>query len=346
MSAARAKRDLHLDVLKLVCAQCIVLHHFSAYGPLSDALLQASPVASALLFDYGRMAVQVFLVLGGYLAAASLSCFNGTHPLLLPALLGRRYVRLIGPLLVALLLVSGSAALVRPWLHDDFIPAAPTWAQVLSHVLLLQDVLGIEPLSVGVWYVAIDFQLYALLATLTWLGQHLCATPQPTKVLVVGMLLASLFYANLQPDWDASALYFFGTYGMGVVAFWARQSVHRNGLLLGLTTVVALALWLAFRERLVLALLATLTVALKPLDGLKLPTVLQTWITRLGTASYGQFLTHFVVVMGLNTVLLPWRNLSPIGVALWLLTGVLLSIGLGLAFTRLVEQPLATRLKR
>ncbi len=346
MSAALAPRNLRLDVLKLVCAQCIVLHHFSAYGPLSDALLQTSPMASALLFDYGRMAVQVFLVLGGYLAAVSLSQLDSTRPQALLTRVWQRYRRLIVPLLAALLLVSVCAALVRPWLHDDFIPTAPTWAQLAAHVLLLQDVLDMPALSLGVWYVAIDFQLYALLATLTWFGLHLPAPLRSTQVLVMGLMLVSLFYANLQPDWDVGALYFFGAYGMGVVAFWAQRSVHRNRLLLGMTTMVALALWVAFRERLVLALLSMLVVAMRPSAGLKLPAALQTWIARLGAASYGQFLTHFVVVIGLNAVLLPWLNLSLSGVVWWLLTGVLLSIGLGLAFTRLVERPVAADIIR
>ena len=30
-----------IDLLKIVAAQCIVLHHFALYGPLSDAATQA-----------------------------------------------------------------------------------------------------------------------------------------------------------------------------------------------------------------------------------------------------------------------------------------------------------------
>ncbi len=51
-----------IDLLKIVAAQCIVLHHFALYGPLSDATAQAAPEVAAWFIDYARMAVQVFLV--------------------------------------------------------------------------------------------------------------------------------------------------------------------------------------------------------------------------------------------------------------------------------------------
>ena len=66
-----------------------------------------------------------------------------------------------------------SAALVRPWLQDDIVPGAPTWTQLASHALLLQDLLQFEALSTGVWYVAIDFQLFLLL------GELLQLLPEP-----------------------------------------------------------------------------------------------------------------------------------------------------------------------
>ena len=33
----------HLDALKVVASQLIVLHHFAAYGPLADAMSDAVP---------------------------------------------------------------------------------------------------------------------------------------------------------------------------------------------------------------------------------------------------------------------------------------------------------------
>ena len=65
-------RDLRIDTLKALASQSIVLHHLAIYGPMP---LIAAPLAPGLvqwLDVYGRYAVQVFLVMGGYLAAGSL----------------------------------------------------------------------------------------------------------------------------------------------------------------------------------------------------------------------------------------------------------------------------------
>jgi len=343
MSEANRARQVPLDVLKLVCAQCIMLHHFSVYGPFAEAFAHAAPAVSDWLFDYGRMAVQVFLVLGGYLAAFSLERLACAGGLRWWMVVWRRYLRLVGPLLAALLLVSAAAALARLWLHDDFVPAAPTWAQWVSHAALLQDLLGMEALSVGVWYVAIDFQLYTLLAALIWLGVRFGQVHRLTQWLVAGLMGVSLFYANLRSDWDVGALYFFGVYGMGVVAFWAQQTPRRIHVLGGVTVVVGLALVLAFRERLVLALLTFWVVGMRiTWHPQAWSAGMRGWVTRLGDSSYGLFLTHFAVLLLINTLVTQWGVRGATATWLMLLAGAALSTGLGLAFTRFVEQPLSS----
>jgi peptidoglycan/LPS O-acetylase OafA/YrhL len=286
------------------------------------------------------MAVQVFLVMGGYLAASSLTRQQQAGHWSWLRLVWQRYVRLIGPLLVALLLVSVCAAFVRPLFQDDFIPAPPTWPQVLSHLLLLQDLLGMPALSAGVWYVAIDFQLYALLAGFFWLGQRFRNPQRVTLWLVLVCMAASLFYVNRQIHWDAVALYYFGSYGLGVLAFWVRQAPQRQHLLIGTAVVVGLALFLEWRLRLFLALLTMLLLCMQPASN-QLPPQARAWLIRLSDASYGQFLTHFVVVMLVNTLVVHMPALQPGSIAIWMLVGTLLSLGLGLGFHRWVERPLS-----
>jgi len=219
-------RALEIDGLKFVASQFIVLHHLIAYGPVSDAVTTLAPQFMAWLFDHSRIAVQVFLVLGGHLAAKALSPLGqGWRGPVLSTLLAR-YQRLVLPYLAALLLAIACAALARTWLNDPFIPAAASWGQVLAHALLLQTVLGQESLSAGVWYIAIDFQLFALMTLLLWLGQKIKPAgegPRSTataRILVLLLTLASLFYFNTDERWDSWGLYFFGAYGLGAAAYW------------------------------------------------------------------------------------------------------------------------------
>ena len=93
---------------------------------------------------------------------------------------------------------------------------------------------------------------------LRWLG-HGTRWPQS---LLVGLMLASLFFFNRDEGWDNWALYFFGAYGMGAAAFWAGNA-RRPGWLLGLLAGVGLlALAFEFPERLALALTLALPLGL------------------------------------------------------------------------------------
>ena len=338
-------RQTHIDALKLIGAQLIVLHHFAAYGPLADVVSQAAPGLMRWLYDYARMAVQVFLVIGGFLAVQGLTRVAQGDAGALMRVLARRYLRLVLPFLAALLLAVACAALARPWLNADFIPAAPTWGQALAHALLLHGVLGVDALSAGVWYVAIDFQLFALLALLLWAGQR--GGPRwPALALVLGLTVASLFHFNRDAGLDNWALYFFGAYGLGTAAFWAGRSRQPLPGLALLMALGLLALFIDYRTRIALALAVALLLGLaqwRGVTGASLPAWLARPVHTLGRTSYALFLLHFPLLL-LANALFAGLGLSGAGTAaaLLLLTWVA-SMGLALGFERWVEAPLARR---
>jgi peptidoglycan/LPS O-acetylase OafA/YrhL len=340
-------RQTLIDALKLVGAQLIVLHHFAAYGPLADAVGNIAPGLIAWLFDYARMAVQVFLVLGGFLAVQSLASTQFSSAASWLGSLRRRYQRLVLPFLVALLLAMASAALARLWLSDEFIPAAPRLSQVLAHLFLLHGVLEVDALSAGVWYVAIDFQLFVLLTLLLWLGYRLSQIMRITKWLVVVLMLASLFYFNRHESHDNWAWYFFGAYGMGATAYWASQSKHVKLQLACLAGVGALALALDFRLRIALALCVALLLGLSQwqqrtqLSSDDPDTLIKRIVQRLGQSSYALFLLHFPVLMLGNALFAGTALYSPQSAMAVVLLCWLASVGLALLFERYVEAPLA-----
>jgi len=176
MSSTSSRAPL-IDVVKGLACLLIVAHHLAFYGPMSDIAEPLAPRLLAWLSSHGRMAVQVFLVLGGYLAAASLAPQGVARFTSAWQQVARRFGRLVVPYAVALLATVLVSALVRPWLEHHSVPAEPDFAQLLANALLLQDVLGYEALSAGVWYVAIDFQLFALAVLLfaavrAWAGRN------------------------------------------------------------------------------------------------------------------------------------------------------------------------------
>ncbi len=257
-----AQRLPALDALKGLGCMLIVGHHLAFYGPMSDVVQPYALSLISWLYDYGRMAVQIFLVVAGFLAAASLAP-RGMAQFINP---GRRilwrYRRLVPPYLVAIAASVLMAALVRPWFDHSSVPAAPTWLQVIAHRLLLQDLLGQEALSAGLWFVAIDLQLFAvcvlLLSTVRRLAQRWPRLPdQPGVWLVSALALLSLFFFNRQPGLDTTALYFFVSYALGMLAFWTATRVSgsvRVRWLVCVAAVCALALVLDFRGRIASAM--------------------------------------------------------------------------------------------
>ncbi|MES2886608.1 MAG: acyltransferase [Pseudomonadota bacterium] len=352
----------HIDLLKLVAANAIVLHHLSAYGPIADAVATAWPTVMAWLYNDARMAVQVFLVVGGYLAARGLSRLQADSGLPPVRAMLQRYIRLVLPYLAALLLAVVGAALARQWMTDEAIPDAPELHQWLAHMVLLQDLLAHDALSAGVWYVAIDFQLFCVMVCLVWVGgwvgrrsgasRQAHTAQRITLALVLGLMGASLFFFNRDDTWDVWALYFFGAYGLGAAAHWVARSKHAGRCLMLLALIGLVALWVDFRERIAIALGVALLLGAvqarsrwqlgfnvwaerlaRPLDGL-LPT------------SYALFLVHFPICLLGNALFVRLEGQGAVAGIAALLGTWAVSVGLGVLFHHRVERPLAAAVQR
>ena len=300
MSTA-SSRLAFIDALKAVASQLIVLHHLAFYGPMSD---YAQPLATELvswLSQYARIAVQAFLVIGGFLTAQALTRDGQLVAKSVPSLLWRRYLKLALPYICSLLLAIVFSAIARKLMEHESIPEAPTLAQFLAHVLLLQSVLGFDGLSAGVWYVAIDFQLYALLLITLWLARRtMPSTVTAGRMLVVALMLASLLYFNRDDDWDNWAVYFFGAYGLGALVHWnvrRHEITAWQGLLIALAVT---ALLIDYRSRIAVALIIAIALGIGRYTG-----AIENWpksklISWLGQISYSVFLVHFPICLVVN----------------------------------------------
>ena len=74
--------------------------------------------------------------------------------------------------------------------------------------------------------------------------------------------MASLFVFNRNEAWDETAFYFFGSYGLGVLSYWASKSPHRTLWLVLLGMLVIAALLTDFRHRIAVAGVAMLMLGL------------------------------------------------------------------------------------
>lgn len=340
-----AGRSFLPDLLKALGCLLIVLHHLAFYGPMSDVVAQSWPRLMDWLANDGRLAVQLFLVCSGYLTAASLARAPEMDARRLLRLAWRRYLRLAPPLLVALSLAVLVTELIRVDFHHPSLSAAPHWPQVLAHVFFLQHLLDMEALSAGVWYVAIDFQLYVLVLLALWgvsawgrwrTGRGASWRPEALRLQVfLALTVLSLLRWNLNTDLDLYGVYFFGAYGMGWLAHRARQSRIPPK---GWAVLVALGL-LAWgvdpRWRITTAWAVALLLAAAPASWLQ-PTQLaglaQRAVALLARVSYAVFVVHYAVSLAVSALVthfwaqsLAWNAVGMLlALALSVLAGVLL----------------------
>ncbi len=334
-----------IDVLKALASQLIVLHHLAFYGPLSDAVNAVAPTLIGWLYDYARMAVQVFLVVAGFLAPRSFAAASTAGISWPLAAIGKRYWRLGMPYLAALAVAIACAAIARTWMHNDSIPHAATLPQLVAHVLMMQDILDYESLSAGVWYVAIDFQMFVLMAVVVWLGQRLGSvsggSTRATTILVSLLALASLLYFNRQDRWDSWGMYFFGAYALGVLAFKASASERSPLWLAALLFAGVAVLMVDFRLRIAVALSTALLLGIARRSDAMRQSGCPVSLAYLGRISYSVFLVHFPVCLLVNAAIHRLAPGDPLVGAMGMLLAWAASTGAGALFYRYVESPIA-----
>ncbi|SNS40538.1 Peptidoglycan/LPS O-acetylase OafA/YrhL, contains acyltransferase and SGNH-hydrolase domains [Noviherbaspirillum humi] len=349
MATSRDERLVFLDLLKTVASHLIVLHHLCFYGPMSEVAHPLAPRLIDWLGDKGRFAVQVFLVISGFMLARALSGRDAPGLAGTVKLVARRAAKLVPPYFAAVLLAVLAAFIARHWISHDSIPPAPTLPQLAAHAVLLQSVLGFDGLSAGAWYIAIDLQLYAVMLFLLLACRRQAADRHAmfAPLLVAGATGASLLYFNRDPAWDAWAPYFIGSYGFGMLAWWAgesQRSARGRWLLIGIMLALALiAQAVDFRGRILLALAIAAALMLTRGE------------TRFGTGhapvallrfggriSYSLFLVHFPVCMVVNAGFMRFAPHQPAVQAIGMIAAWGLSVTAAVAFQRRVEAPLGS----
>ena len=303
-------RNSTIDLLKALASQIIVVHHLLLYTPMSPVLQAKWPGLLGFIANEGRYVVQIFLVIAGFLAAQSLlGLLDKAREVAVWTLFKKRFLRLAKPFWVAI-----AVAVMLGWLggkiamHSE-VSDLPGFTQLLAHVFLLHDIVEVEALSAGVWYVAIDLQLYAVLVLMAWTSQRtgglkLLEPQQGLLLLAVAMSIASLLVWNRNAEHDEWAWYFFGAYGLGVAAHWAQREgkvVWVSFLIVGL---LGIALWIEWRERLLLTgVIALLLMNSARIESL-VSVIVQGPVRWLGDISYSVFLIHYGIAVFASSVVI------------------------------------------
>jgi peptidoglycan/LPS O-acetylase OafA/YrhL len=307
-----------IDFLKVFAALVIILHHLSSYGQIAQDARAFLPAIMGFLFDYGRFAVQIFLVMAGYLATQSLvryanTKFSGQQLL---RLIFNRYLRLFSPYLVALTFTICCAWIARFWVNDEFVGETETLGQFIAHLFFLQGILGLDSISAGAWYVAIDWQLYSVLAILL-----LSFSSYQTMIWLLSIVaVSSLLYFNRSSQYESYFIYFLGSYTLGILAYLAKNysdqkiRVLAKFLLMAIGVLILISSAQEIWPRNILAWIAALFLFIwgnsphpsgNQGDKSLQKTIYQA-IAWGSQRSYSAFLIHFAFILLANTIYIAW----------------------------------------
>jgi peptidoglycan/LPS O-acetylase OafA/YrhL len=333
-----------IDSIKAISSQLIVLHHFCIYGPMTDAAWGLAPALFKLLANDGRLAVQCFLVMAGFLAAGTLLP-GGSKPWSppaissLPRIFAQRYARLAKVYLVGLAAAIACAAIARGLIDDPSTPAEPTLGSLAAHIFFLQDLFGIPSLTAGAWYVAIDLQLYGMLVLICAASTLAARSARSAKFVAMSIAcvvgLSSLLLFNRNPELEIWGIYFFGSYSLGMAARWASQAKdgHKWAWLAAMALVCAFALCVQWRSRIAVSTITAFFLAAMGAHRSSGSNWLARVTSYLSRISFPLFVLHYPVLMLIGSVVKTGWGDDPTSNALGLCAAWLLSMAAASALT-------------
>ena len=324
----------------------IVFHHLAFYGPMSDVANQVIPQTLDFLIYHARLAVAVFLCVGGFLTGLKLSEPNFFVKHSVQQVIWHKYLRLVIPYLGAIALAIAASFVASRLMQHHSISAMPDVPQLLSHLFFLQNILGYESLSAGLWYVAIDFQLFAVCALVVFLVEKLSPaswsyriTRSISLIIFCALTIASVVFFNRDDVYDVWFIFFFATYGLGFLAAHLAKSHSHQFLILSVVAITIFSLYYQdFRERLLIALLMAFLLFSSYQSSWSQSRFWNNPLRKIGEMSYSIFLVHFPVSLVISGIWVhvypsdPWMNVLGMGLS------ASLSLLLAIPFYKFVEK--------
>ncbi len=249
--------------------------------------------------SYGKLGVQVFFVLSGFVIAHSLRAAVVTPPFLLRFVL-RRSVRL-DPTFWVVLLGTVTSLWVSNLLDTSRTLPYPNPGVILANALYVQDMLGLPRVLEVSWSLCIELQLYVVFVCA--LGV-LNRTPKGWRLPAIGVLVgASLYGGFLAPlpgqVWFVSYFYLFL---LGALVAWhGAGRLPLAAVLVALGAVLSVALLLSWPAPAVGATTGAVLLVAQRAGRLA------TWLAGpffqfLGRISYSFYLTHTIVASRLHGI--------------------------------------------
>jgi peptidoglycan/LPS O-acetylase OafA/YrhL len=334
-SPENPQRFVFVDALRGIAAMSVVLYHAFEAKQVANLELEL-PKWTGQLIHHGYLGVAIFFVLSGFVIAHSVdrrrvdASYVGWFVI-------RRSVRLDPPYWAAILLTIAVGVQA----------GTPTHPTVLAHLIYVQDLLQLEPISPIYWTLCLEMQLYVVFAVLLGIAHHFQSSRTDRRSLLIiftaAALVAAVFPVGLVYEETLPAGLFLPkwyAFLVGTFAYWAIDgTIRRSSFYVYAGALFADAV-------LVHNLDAVVSIAV----GASLLEVgragrLRSWLNWrslqfLGTVSYSLYLLHGPITA--TTLRYTLYRLTPRTASwelLWLMVGLAMSCIGAWFFWRLVERP-------
>lgn len=194
----RSSRVTSIDGLRGIAALLVVLFHL--HGAVSRTATDWLWAPVDWIARNGAKGVDIFFVISGFVIALSVSRGVPT-PSYFGRFIVRRSIRLDPPYWSAIALEVLLLHLTLR-LFPEHPVVLPSTAQVMAHLVYLQDLLGYGNIVVSFWTLCYEIQFYAFFVGLLVLQQYLPAffrTTRWTTVFAGGLFLLSLWARFIAP---------------------------------------------------------------------------------------------------------------------------------------------------
>jgi peptidoglycan/LPS O-acetylase OafA/YrhL len=252
-----------------------------------------------------------------------------------------RYLRLAIPYLIMLFVLLGLV-----WITDRFgwplhLIDSFSWYQFVSHLFLIQNLLGFENFSAGTWYLCIELQWTCSIVVLTFLANRFQrdrgASVLARTLLLFPLGLWSAWVWSRSDRWEAFLPYFAAQYVLGIFLGWTLQGRLPSWVLSLYSLSVAGSLMLNPRPQLMISLLVVPVLFFgywRTKDW-----VLPASIRWLSDVSYSLFLVHYMVNGVVLRILDDWSSQGAVQAAAGMLIAFACSLVAAICFHRWVEGP-------
>src|SRR5581483_11200810 len=179
----------------------------------------ATPAALRAILGEGRLGVEVFFAISGFVIAHTLRTAIVT-PRYAAAFILRRSVRLDPPYWITIALALLAAHLSAVVLHRPVVRTG--MPSILAHTFYLQAFLGYPQILLTFWTLCLEIQFYLLLLLLVWISGRVSRRAYGTLHVLLGLLSVAT-YCGLVPEVPGLFVHYWFMFVAGSTVAWAAS---------------------------------------------------------------------------------------------------------------------------